>query len=58
MAKCDELDHRWHPSRAAAHAAIDDYITNFYNPVRRHSTRGYLSPDEFELRSQVNRMAA
>lgn len=56
--KCDELDHQWYPSQAAAHAAIDDYITNFYNPVRRHSTLGYLSPDEFELRSQVNRMAA
>ena len=51
--KCDELDHQWYPSQAAAHVAIDDYITNFYNPVRRHS-----SPDEFELRSQVNRMAA
>jgi len=26
--------------------------------LRRHSTIGYLSPDEFELRAQVNRMAA
>ncbi len=56
--KGDELDHQWYPSHAAAHAAIEDYITNFYNPVRRHSTIGYLSPDEFELRAQVNRMAA
>ncbi len=56
--KGDELDHHWYPSQAAARAAIDDYITNFYNPVRRHSTLGYLSPDEFELRAEMNRMAA
>jgi putative transposase len=56
--KGDELDHQWYSSQAAAHAAIDDYITNFYNPVRRHSTIGYLSPDEIELRAQENRMAA
>ena len=30
--------------------AIDDYIGNFYNPTRRHSYLGYLSPVEFELR--------
>ena len=56
--KGDELDHEWYASHAAANAAIEDYITNFYNPLRRHSTIGYLSPDEFELRAQVNRMAA
>ena len=30
--------------------AISDYIENFYNPTRRHSHLGYLSPVEFELR--------
>ncbi|MFK0685922.1 IS3 family transposase, partial [Ochrobactrum sp. BD67] len=25
-----------------------DYIERFYNPKRRHSTLGYLSPMEFE----------
>ena len=25
-----------------------DYIERFYNPRRRHSTIGYLSPVEFE----------
>ena len=25
-----------------------DYIVRFYNPKRRHSTIGYLSPMEFE----------
>ncbi len=32
--------------------AIADYIENFYNPARRHSSLGYLTPNEFEdLRS-------
>ena len=29
-------------------SAIADYIENFYNPMRRHSSLGYLTPDEFE----------
>jgi transposase InsO family protein len=28
--------------------AIADYIENFYNPSRRHSSLGYLTPNEFE----------
>jgi putative transposase len=28
--------------------AMADFIVNFYNPVRRHSALGYLTPDEFE----------
>jgi putative transposase len=32
--------------------AMADYIVNFYNPHRRHSSLEYLTPDEFEaLRS-------
>jgi putative transposase len=27
---------------------VFDYIERFYNPKRRHSTMGYLSPMEFE----------
>ena len=29
--------------------AMVDYIVNFYNPLRRHSSLDYLTPDEFEL---------
>jgi putative transposase len=36
------------PTRAAARAAIFEYIEGWYNPRRRHSTLGYLSPIEFE----------
>ncbi len=28
--------------------AMADYIVNFYNPVRRHSSLGYFTPDQFE----------
>jgi putative transposase len=35
-------------SRDEARADVFDYIERFYNPVRRHSTIGYLSPVEFE----------
>jgi transposase InsO family protein len=27
--------------------AIADYIEHFYNPARRHSALGYLTPSEF-----------
>ena len=28
--------------------AMADYIENFYNPDRRHSSLSYLTPDEYE----------
>ena len=35
-------------SRNAARLAIFDYIECFYNPVRRHSTLGNISPADYE----------
>jgi putative transposase len=35
-------------SRDEAKADVFDYIERFYNPKRRHSTIGYMSPIEFE----------
>ncbi len=35
-------------SKDLARLAVFDYIECFYNPQRRHSTLGYLSPIEFE----------
>ena len=37
-------------TRDQAKADVFDYIERFYNPKRRHSTLGYLSPMEFEKR--------
>ncbi|MBO0663464.1 IS3 family transposase, partial [Jiella sp. MQZ9-1] len=30
-----------------------DYIERFYNPQRRHSTLGYMSPVEFEEKAML-----
>ena len=45
------LDRTRFATRAQARRAIGEYIDGFYNIERRHSTLGYLSPIEFELRS-------
>jgi putative transposase len=44
-----ELVHRqsW-PSRRDLSSAMFEYIEAFYNRQRRHSTLGYLSPEEYE----------
>jgi transposase InsO family protein len=36
-----------------ARADVFDYIERFYNPTRRHSTLGYLSPMDFEKKAGV-----
>jgi putative transposase len=48
------LAHRSFRSRDEARRAIFGYIEGFYNRRRRHSSIGYLSPEEFErLRRKV-----
>ncbi len=45
-----ELIHRQRfKTRNAARLAIFDYIERFYNPLRRHSTLGQMSPIDYEL---------
>jgi transposase InsO family protein len=56
--KAELIDAKRFATRAVAIGAIGDYIEEFYNPQRRHSHLGYLSPIEFELRTQVAAMAA
>lgn len=46
--KCELLYGHRFPSREVARIAIFDYIEGFYNRVRRHSSLGYLSPDDYE----------
>lgn len=45
-------------TRAAARAAIREYIDDFYNLRRRHSHNGYVSPTEYDLARQAARCAA
>ena len=40
-------------TRDQAKADVFDYIERFYNPRRRHSTLGYLSPMEFERQNEL-----
>jgi len=47
--KGEMIEHEDFLTRAAAIAAIADYIDGFYNPCRRHSSIDYVSPIEFEL---------
>jgi putative transposase len=56
--KAEHIDHEDFPSREVARASIADYIEGFYNTVRRHSSIGYVSPIEFELRSHTTAFAA
>nr|WP_274636417.1 integrase core domain-containing protein [Microbacterium bovistercoris] len=42
------LDRRSWTTRAELANAMFDWIEAFYNPSRRHSALGYLSPAEFE----------
>ena len=43
--------------RNEARADVFDYIERFYNPRRRHSTIGYLSPMAFEEKAGVALLA-
>ena len=46
--KTERTARKVYRSRNEAKADVFDYIERFYNPKRRHSTIGYLSPMEFE----------
>jgi putative transposase len=56
--KGELVDHEQYATRRSAVLSIGDYIEHFYNTARRHSHLGYLSPIEFELRSQIQKNAA
>jgi transposase InsO family protein len=56
--KIELVHEQQYATPAAAVTSIGDYIQSFYNPERRHSHLGYLSPIEFELKSQVAALAA
>jgi putative transposase len=45
-------------TRSEAKAAVFDYIEVFYNRIRRHSSLGKLSPEQFEERYRSNPVIA
>ena len=46
--QCELYDRYTWPTRAGFAQAVLQWIEGFYNPTRRHSTLGYLSPVEDE----------
>lgn len=46
--KCEWVHHQDYKTRAQASLDVFEYIAGFYNTMRRHSSLGYLSPNEFE----------
>ena len=51
--ECELLDRRTFRSQAEARMAVFAFIEGFYNPTRRHSALGYLSPIEYEARAMA-----
>jgi putative transposase len=45
-------------SRQHAKLAVFDYIETFYNPTRRHSSLGHISPVAFENQQKLNTIKA
>ena len=46
--ECELLDRRTFKTQAEARMAVFEFIEGFYNPRRRHSSLGYLSPIDYE----------
>jgi putative transposase len=51
--KTERTDRKTYRTRDEARADVFDYIELFYNPRRRHSTLGYLSPMEYERQANL-----
>ena len=51
--KTERIARKTYRTRDQARADVFDYIERFYNPTRRHSTLGYLSPMDFEKKADV-----
>ena len=58
MATKELLARNTFAARAQARTAIFDYLEVFYNPIRRHSALGQISPTEFERRTAEHPVAA
>ena len=49
--KTERTARKTYRTRDEARADVFDYIECFYNPKRRHSTIGYMSPMDFEAKA-------
>jgi len=51
--KTERIARKTYRTRNHARQDVFDYIERFYNPTRRHSTLGYLSPMDFEKQANI-----
>jgi putative transposase len=51
--KTERTGRKTYRTRNAARADVFDYIERFYNPIRRHSTLGNVSPITYEAQAEV-----
>ena len=51
--ECELIDRHRFATKAEAQIAVFRFIEGFYNPSRRHSSIGYLSPAKFEGRLSI-----
>lgn len=49
--ECELIDRRRFRTQTEARMAVFEFIEGWYNPRRRHSALGYLSPAEYERRA-------
>jgi len=56
--ECELIDRRRFQSRSEAELSVFEYIEGFYNPRRRHSALGYLSPNDYEIKFKTTRTDA
>ena len=56
--KTELIERQSWPTRRRAQDAIHEYIACFYNPRRRHSHLGYLTPNEYEQRYEEQELRA
>jgi len=52
LLKRERIRRQTYPTREAARQDVFDYIEMFYNPKRKHTNNGMLSPVDFEARQQ------
>ena len=52
LLKRERIRRRTYPTREAARQDVFEYIEMFYNPKRKHTNNGMLSPVDFEIRQQ------
>ncbi len=51
--ECELLERRRFQTQVEARMAVFEFLEGWYNPHRRHSALGYLSPMEFERRAKA-----